>query len=159
MTVYYCRIRSLKLKDLEKIDTRIVGSNDPDWRHIASEFRNNLKNNIDRELSTIVHDYPVFDGYKLTEVPISVETNAILFSNDSNTLRDYISYKIDFFNRNWDRVSSITIESLHVRNMFLIPSPTGAISLDYCVNDEPWREHNYGLGFDCLQCVSFSDSE
>jgi hypothetical protein len=159
MSTFYCRIRSYKVKDLEKIDTRVVGTNQPDWRRIASEFRHNLKDNVEKELISIVHDYPTFGGYKLIDVPILPETNLLLFSNDCSQHKGYASYQIDFFNRNGHKISSITIETLHERNMFNISPPTGAISLSYSIDNESWKEHHYDLGFECLQCVPLSDSD
>ena len=105
MTSFYCRLKSLKVKDLEKVDTRIIFASHPDWQQIASEFRRNLRDRVESELLTIVHDYPIVGGYKLVDVPIVSQTNLLLFSNDASKRKDYVSYHIEFFNqkgnKNW----------------------------------------------------------
>ena len=159
MTTFHCRIRSLEVKDLDKIDSRIICASHPDWQQIASEFRHNLRDNIKKELLTILHDYPVTGGYRLIDIPILAQTNLILFSNDASKKKKYISYQIDFYNRRGNKIHTITIETLCERNMFVISPPSEAISFDYSIDNESWNEHHYKFGFECSQCVPVSDSD
>ena len=159
MTSFYCRLKSLKVKDLEKVDTRIIFASHPDWQQIANEFRRNLRDRVESELLTIVHDYPIVGGYKLVDVPIVSQTNLLLFSNDASKRKNYVSYHIEFFNQRGNKIGSKTVETLHERNMFVVFPPEGASSFDYSIDNESWIEHHYKLGFECLRCVPASDSE
>ena len=162
MATFLCRIKNIKVKDLNQVDSRIICAGNPDWLRTASEFRQSLKSNTDKNLLTISHGDKcelTSGGYKLIDVPIVADTNLILFSNTSDQPRNYIPYQIEFFDTNQERITSIKIETINVRNMFTIIPPIGAKSLDYCINDEYWKRHYYDFSFECVICNPLSDSE
>jgi hypothetical protein len=149
---YLVKIKWLNIRDLERIDSRVISANNINWKEKASQFRINLINNTNEELLTIVHDYPNTQGYKLVELPIITETKVLLFCNDANQNSTYTPYQIEFFNRDQLSLKKITIEADHVRNMFIVKVPSEAISLDYSIGEEDFNHHDYDHGFECTRC-------
>ena len=152
MATFYCRIRNLKVKDLNKVDTRIICAEGLDWRIQASEFRDNLWNNVEKNLLTISHDYPVVGAYNLVDIPISNESNVLVFSNGSNKLDENTSYKISFYNSEFTKLRTVIVETIGGQNTFTLFPPIGSNSLDYCINENDTEVHHFNLGLTCIQC-------
>jgi len=157
MSTFYCRFRSLKVRDLNSVDTRIICAEGLDWQTQASEFRNNIKNNTERILSIISHDYPVIGAYNLVDIPIPEGTNTLLFSNDSNIQSYSTTYRIRFYDQDLVDLRTIIVEVINVRNTFMIIPPIGAKSMCYCINDARWKIHYFDFGPLCNQCEFSSD--
>ena len=156
---YFVKIKCLKVKEIDKIDKRVICTGAPGAETKASEFRNKLKNNLEKEITSYVHDYPVGKGYKLTNLSVPSEVNALLISNNASDTTPYTPYCIQFFDSDLYLIKSIKIETSHTRNMFLVVVPPGTTSFDVCINDEQWRTHDYSFGFDCLYCSPVSDPD
>ena len=149
---YFTKIKCIKVKDVEKIDKRVICTDAPNSKDKASTFRNKLKNNLEKEVTTYIHDYPIGKGYKLTNLLLLSEVNAILVSNNASDTLPYTSYSIELYDAKLSLIKSSKIEASHTRNMFIIIIPPGTTSFDFCINDENWRIHDYAFGFDCLHC-------
>lgn len=156
---YYCKIKCIKVKDLLKIDGRIINAHRPTWKQDASEYKLKLRENIEKELVSFIHNYSTEFEYQLIDIPIVPESNALVICNTASKPRDFTSYRIDFYNVDRVKIGTNIASAICVRNLFTVPIPQGAVSLNYCIGNGSWNRHYYHFEFDCADCLRNNDDD
>ena len=156
---YHCTIRCLKVKDLSKVELRVIESCEKDWEEKIKQYYLESRLNIKKVFITHKHEPSAKGGHRIVRVPVPEGTNVIAFGNDACDCYDMTNhYEITFYDAEM-KVISIEQKTAKVeRNNFMIIIPPGTCSIDYQINDNATqrnyydRFHDYQLTRFCNIC-------
>ena len=156
---YHCTIRCLKVKDLAKVDLRVIESSEENWDEKIKAYYLNSRLNTKKSLVVHKHNPSKKGGYRIIRLPVPEGTDVIAFGNDACDCYNMTNhYEITFFDKEMKVIGNSHKTSKVERNNFMIIPPKDTRSIDYEINDSSAQrklydwDHDYQLTHFCNFC-------
>ena len=152
---YHCTIRCLKVKDLSKVELRVIESCEEDWSNKIKKYYLDSRLNIKKVLAVHKHEPSAKGGHRIIRLPVPQGTNVIAFGNDAcDCYKMTNHYEITFYDEKMKVIGSSHKTAKVERNNFMVFTPEKTYSIDYEINDGA-RQRNYYDRFHDFQLTTF----